>query len=60
MIEEKGQEAKGNQQGADAVDSSSQTPDPSAVKKSWPLSWILIVILAYIGLQTAFFLFFSK
>lgn len=27
--------------------------------KPWPLSWILIVILLYIALQTAYFLFFS-
>ncbi len=26
-------------------------------KKPWPLSWILIVILTYIALQTAFYLF---
>lgn len=28
-------------------------------KKPWPLSWILIVILVYITLQMAYFLFFS-
>ena len=28
-------------------------------KKTWPLSWILIVILVYIALQTAYFLFFT-
>lgn len=28
-------------------------------KKPWPLSWILIVILLYITLQTAYFLFFT-
>lgn len=28
-------------------------------KKPWPLSWILIVILLYITLQTAYFLFFA-
>lgn len=29
-------------------------------KKPWPLSWILIVILTYIALQTAYFVFFAK
>lgn len=28
-------------------------------KKPWPLSWILIVILLYITLQTAYFLFLA-
>jgi hypothetical protein len=28
-------------------------------KKPWPLSWILIVVLVYIALQTAYFLFFT-
>jgi hypothetical protein len=28
-------------------------------KKPWPLSWVLIIILIYIALQTAYFLFFS-
>ncbi|MGA1205778.1 MAG: hypothetical protein ACO3ZW_08250 [Opitutales bacterium] len=32
---------------------------PPAPKKPWPLSWILIVILSYIALQTAFLLFFG-
>lgn len=34
-------------------------PSPPTTKKPWPLSWILIVILAYIALQTAYFLFFT-
>ena len=29
-------------------------------RKPWPLSWIFILILAYIALQTAFFLFFAE
>lgn len=29
-------------------------------KKPIPLSWVLIVILVYIALQTAYFLFFSE
>jgi hypothetical protein len=28
-------------------------------KKPWPLSWILIIILVYITLQTAYYLFFA-
>lgn len=28
-------------------------------KKPWPLSWILIVILVYIVLQTGYFIFFA-
>ena len=28
-------------------------------KKPWPLSWILIVILLYIALQTAYFIFLA-
>jgi hypothetical protein len=28
-------------------------------RKPWPLSWILIIILAYIALQTAYFLFLA-
>jgi quinol-cytochrome oxidoreductase complex cytochrome b subunit len=28
-------------------------------RKPWPLSWVLIVILLYITLQTAYFLFFT-
>lgn len=28
--------------------------------KPWPLSWIFIVILAYIALQIAFFLFVAE
>lgn len=31
----------------------------SETRKPWPLSWILIIILAYIALQTAYFLFFT-
>lgn len=31
----------------------------SETRKPWPLSWILIVILTYIALQTAYFLFFA-
>ena len=37
---------------------SNQEPEPE--KQLWPLSWILIVILAYIALQTAYFLFFAE
>jgi len=33
----------------------SEAPD----RKTWPLSWVLIVILFYITLQTAFFLFIA-
>jgi hypothetical protein len=41
--------------------SSDMSPHPrDEVKKPWPLSWILIVILVYIGLQTAYFLFFAN
>jgi len=35
---------------------SNQQPD----KKPWPLLWVFIVILLYIALQTAYFLFFAK
>jgi hypothetical protein len=36
------------------------SPDPHPpAKKPWPLSWILIVVLVYIALQTAYFLFFT-
>ncbi|MGC9452374.1 MAG: hypothetical protein ACP5I4_13120 [Oceanipulchritudo sp.] len=35
-------------------------PHSGTDKKPWPMSWILIVILVYIALQTAYFLFFSK
>lgn len=38
--------------------SSVQSPEPG--KKPIPLSWVLIVILVYITLQTAYFLFFSE
>jgi hypothetical protein len=31
----------------------------SESRKPWPLSWILIIILTYIALQTAYFLFFA-
>lgn len=34
-----------------------QPESPTGERKPWPLSWILIVILVYIVLQTAFFLF---
>lgn len=37
--------------------SSDQRPAPT---KTWPMSWILIVILVYIALQTAYFIFFAK
>jgi hypothetical protein len=33
-------------------------PEPEP-RKPWPLSWILIVILVYIALQTAYFLFLA-
>jgi hypothetical protein len=33
---------------------------PATKNKPWPLSWILIVILVYIALQTAYFLFFTE
>jgi hypothetical protein len=33
---------------------------PADGKKPWPLSWILIAILVYIALQTAYFLFFAE
>ncbi|HSH08830.1 MAG TPA: hypothetical protein VK995_00465 [Oceanipulchritudo sp.] len=33
---------------------------PESEKKPWPMSWILIVILVYIALQTAYFLFFAE
>jgi hypothetical protein len=36
---------------------SSGDPRHSSGKKPWPLSWIFIIILTYIALQTAFFLF---
>ena len=36
-----------------------EPPPPPAEKKPWPMSWILIVVLAYVVLQTAFFLFFG-
>ncbi|NDV61743.1 hypothetical protein G0Q06_04705 [Puniceicoccales bacterium CK1056] len=42
----------------DPVESENIDPLPQA-KKPWPLSWILIVILAYIAFQTIFFLFFA-
>jgi len=29
-------------------------------RKPWPLSWVLIVILIYILLQTTYFLFFAE
>ena len=32
---------------------SADVPPPSPPRKPWPLSWILIAILAYIALQTA-------
>lgn len=31
----------------------------SEPRKPWPLSWILIIILAYVALQTAYFLFIA-
>lgn len=34
--------------------------DPGSEKKPFPLSWVLIIILVYITLQTAYFLFFSE
>ncbi len=34
-------------------------PHPAPPKRPWPLSWILIAILAYIALQTAYFLFLA-
>ena len=33
--------------------------DPAPPKSPWPLSWILIAILAYVTLQTAYFLFLA-
>lgn len=36
-----------------------ELPTSSREKKPWPLSRVLIVILVYITLQTAFFLFFA-
>lgn len=34
--------------------------DPqSTPNKPWPLSWILIIVLGYILLQTIYFLFFT-
>ena len=41
---------------ADALsrDTGSGTP-----KKTWPLSWILIIILVYIAAQTAYLAFFA-
>ena len=38
-------------------DSSDQRPESH---RPWPLSWVLIVILVYIALQTAYFIFFAK
>jgi hypothetical protein len=32
---------------------------PDTPKSPWPMSWILIIILAYIALQTAYFLFYG-
>lgn len=32
---------------------------PEEEKKPWPLSWILIIVLVYILLQTGYFLFFT-
>ena len=28
-------------------------------RKPWPMSWVLIVVLLYITLQTAYFLFYG-
>lgn len=34
--------------------------DPEAEpRKPWPLSWVLIIVLTYIALQTAYFLFYG-
>lgn len=35
-------------------------PETREEKKPWPMSWILIIILTYIALQTAYFLFFAE
>jgi hypothetical protein len=34
-------------------------PTPETPRKPWPMSWVLIVVLAYIALQTAYFLFYG-
>jgi len=39
--------------------SPAQSPPPPA-RKPWPLSWVLIAILAYVAFQTAYFLFLSE
>jgi len=33
---------------------------PKDEKKPWPLSWILIIVLTYILLQTAYFILFAE
>lgn len=33
-------------------------PSPGNGQQRWPLSWVLIAVLVYIALQTAYFLFF--
>jgi hypothetical protein len=36
------------------------TPEPKSSERPWPMSWILIIILAYIAAQIAYFIFFAK
>gem|GEM_PF-5616664 len=46
-------------QGTRDGESSSADSGQSSTRKPWPLSWIFIIILTYIALQTAFFLFLA-